>query len=215
MESSCPPTWSAAPCRNDAEERRLSTRTRSRCSDCSRWNLACLASGRAMAFERAWTQTGSRTCRRAAVRYCSLPPSVACPGGSQLQPRTPSRIIRRTCQRPRSDSVDRCCFESPRSRSAVSNARPPVSFIRRQSNGITKLRRGRKKERSSIVSRRRTIFRSRDADSRCRTRPFSFLDILFRRSRVFSYRRRNSTITVFSFAVSGHLAVLCPTLFFR
>lgn len=149
MESSCPPTWSAAPCRNDAEERPLSTRTRSRCSDCFRWNLACLASGRAMAFGRAWTQTGSRTCRRAAVRYCSPPPSVACPEGSQLQPRTPSRIIQRICQRPRSDSVDRCCFESPRSRSAVSNARPPVSFIRRQSNGIAKLRRKRKKERSS------------------------------------------------------------------
>ena len=124
VESSCRPTWSAAPCRNDAEERPLSTRTRSRCSDCFRWNLACLASGRATAFEIAWIQTVSRTCRRAAVRYCSLPPSVACPGGSQLQPRTPSRIIQRTFQRPPSDSVDRCCFESPRSRSAVSNARP-------------------------------------------------------------------------------------------
>ena len=132
--SSYSPTWPVPLCRSDAEERPpTSTRTRSRCcSDCCcRWSLACLASETATAFETASTRTGLTISRRAAARCCS-PPSVACPWGTRPRQRTPIRTDRRTCRRPPSGSVGRCYFVSPRSRSAVSNARRLVSFIRGQ-----------------------------------------------------------------------------------
>ena len=130
--SSSLPTWRAVLGRSGVEERHPSTRTRWRCSDCSRWSLACRASGRATVSGRAWIRMEWRICRRATRARCWTPPLAACPAGIRRQQRTQSRTIPRICLRPPSGSVTRCYSVSPRSRSAVSNARRLVSFIRRQ-----------------------------------------------------------------------------------
>lgn len=122
---------SAFPGRNGAEEYRRS-RTRWRTSDYRRWTTR-RASARATVFGRAWIPRVSRTCRPLGARYWSGP-SVVCPGRSHLhRHRTPSRTgWPRICPRSRNGAVTHCYFELPKSRSAVSNARRLVRFIRGQ-----------------------------------------------------------------------------------
>lgn len=113
--------YSVFPGRSDAEECRRS-RTRWRTSDYRRWTTR-RASARATVSGRAWIPKVSRTCRPGA-RYWSARAAVY-PGRTHLRRhRTPSRTdLPRTCPRSRNGAVTRCYFESPKSRSAVSNAR--------------------------------------------------------------------------------------------
>ena len=120
--------------RNGAEEYRQS-KTRQRTSDYHHW-MTRQVNARAMVFGRAWIPKVSRTCHPLEVRL--LAPLVYPRRIHLRRHHTPSRIdLPRICPRSRNGVVTRCYFESPKSRSAVSNVRRQVYFGQVYSGAIT------------------------------------------------------------------------------